>query len=497
MVTRDGDGAGDTLLAVQNALKLGGSLVLTWGVALVMRFWLPRRLGPSLFGALSFADAFAATFFVALSLGFDPYIRKEISVRPSHAGDFFGGTFVLRVGMSVLVVAAMTIAMIAMRRPAEVRGVVYVFALTQFFVTTNATLSALLQAKGSVGGMSVLAVATKILWAAGVVLAVEAGGGLTGVALAYLASESVETAVLYRLARRHLGLVFRVDMPATKAVVLLSLPHYVNLIATTAYGKLDVTLLELEGSSREVGWYAAASTIAGFALLVTPLIGWVLMPTLARAAARSREELFVRLRRSMELILSVAVPAALFLVLCSDLAVRVLFGAAFAPAGPALRVLAATFVVTYVAIVFAITLVMLDRTWTLALVSVAGLAVNVTLNLLLVPRALARLGEGGGGAGCALAMLGTELFVSSAMASFVGKGALDRRTVLAVAKTLGACAVVAAFDRLAARIGWPRLALDAILYVLVVVVTGALRPGEIAGTLRAALRARSQAAPSA
>ena len=485
------DDAGETRAAIRNALKLGASLIFTWGIALGMRFWLPRHLGPARFGTLSFADAFAATFFIALGLGFDPYIRKEISVRPAHAGDFFGGAVLLRAGMSALILGAMAISMLAMHRPPEVRRVVYTFAVAQIFVTMNATLSALLQAKGSVGGMSVLAIATKIVWAAGAVSAILTGVGLEGVAVAFLASEAIETAVLFHLARRHLGLVFRVEVAATRAVVILSLPHYLNTFATTAYGKLDVTLLTLAGSSREVGWYAAASAIASFSLLVTPLIGWVLMPTLARAAARSREELFARLRRSMELILIVAIPAALFVNLASDLGVRLLFGEAFAPAGLALRILAPTFVVTYVAIVFAITLVMLDRAWTLTGVSLAGLVVNVVLNLALVPPSLARFGDGGGGAGCALAMLGTELFVTSAMVSFVGRGAFDRRTALVVAKSLAACALVVGMDRLAGSLGWARLALDGVVYVLVVVATGAVRPGEIAGAVRAALRSRS------
>jgi O-antigen/teichoic acid export membrane protein len=497
VVKPDLERAGETRLAVQNALKLGGSLVFTWGIALVMRFWLPRHLGPSRFGTLSFADAFAATFFIVLSLGIDPYIRKEISVRPAHASDFFGGTFVLRSAMSVLVVVAMMLSMIAMHRPPEARRVVYVFALAQFFVTMNATLSALLQANGSVGGMSLLAVATKVIWALGVLAAVKTGVGLPGVALAYLVSEAVETVVLFLLAQRHLRLVFRVDVGATRAVVLLSLPYYLNLFATTAYGKLDVTLLALAGSSREVGWYAAASAIASFSLLAAPLIGWVLMPTLARAAARSRDELFARLHRPTELILIVAIPAALFINLASDLGVGLLFGDAFAPAGLALRILAPTFVVTYVAIVFAITLVMLERVWTLTAISLAGLVVNVLLNLALVRPSMARFGDGGGGAGCALSMLGTEVFVTTVMVSFVGQGAFDRRTAFVVVKSLGACAVTLAADRFVAPVGWARLGLDAIVYVLFVVATGALRVGEIAATLRAALRDRSRPAPSA
>ena len=487
----------DTLLAVQNALKLGASLLFTWGIALAMRFWLPRQLGPERFGTLSFADAFAATFFVVLTLGLDPYIRKEVSVRPAHASEFFGGMFVVRVAMSAAIAGAMVIALHVMGRPPAVRRVVYVFALAQFFVTNNATLSALLQAKGSVGGMSILAIATKIVWAVGAIVAIVLGVGLWALAVAFLLSEAIESVVLFVLAARNMGLVFRVDVRATRAIVLLCLPHYANTFAITAYGKLDMTLLELSASSREVGWYAAASGMASFSLLATPLIGWVMMPTLARAAARSRDELFARLRRSTELILTVVVPVALFIDLGADLGVRILFGDAFAHAVPALRILAPTFVITYVAITFAVTLIMLDRAWTLTAISLAGLVVNVALNLSLVPRALARFGDGGGGVGCALSMLGTELFVTTTMVSFVGRGAFDRRTISVVAKSLAACALAICADRLGAPLGWARFFLDAAVYLTCVVATGALRVGELTGILREALSRRGAAAARA
>jgi hypothetical protein len=94
-------------------------------------------------------------------------------------------------------------------------------------------------------------------------------------------------------------------------------------------------------------------------------------------------------------------------------------------------------------------------------------------------------------------MLGTELFVTSAMASVVGRGVFDRRTASVVLKSLVACALVVGVDRLTASIGWARLALDAAVYAIVIVATGAVRPSEIAGALRAALRYRRHSASPA
>src|SRR5262245_44166244 len=78
----------DVGTALRNALKLGSSLFATWTVALLLRFLLPRFLGPEQFGTFNFSDNFSATYFTLLGLGVDTYIQKEMPVRPQHASDF-------------------------------------------------------------------------------------------------------------------------------------------------------------------------------------------------------------------------------------------------------------------------------------------------------------------------------------------------------------------------------------------------------------------------
>lgn len=482
----DKDAASAALLAIRNAFTLGGSLVFTWSIALAMRVILPRYLGPARFGDINFADAFTITLFVTLNLGAESYIRKEIAVRPEHVTDFYGGTFVLRILMTLGLFGVMSI--ILANRSAEVRQLVYLYGVTQFFVTSNATLSAMLHSKGRVGGMSALAVATKVVWAGGLLWAMATGAGLWAYAVSYLASESIETVALWALAKKHLGLGFRVDVAATKAMLITSVPYFLNSLATTAYGKLDVSVLDFYDGSAEVGLYGAASTVAGLTLLVTPLIGWVLMPMFSRAAARSRDELYAQVSRSMELILTVAIPASLLINLGSDLWIHIIFGAAYAPAASALRVLAVMFVLTYVAILYALTLIMLERAWTFAWISLSGLFVNASLNLLFVRYSVGMLGVGGGGTGCALAMLGTEVFVVTCMAIATRGGAINRSNLVFVARCLLACAVVVVAHHFMAPLGYARLAVDAVLYLAIVILNGAVRPRELVASVRQALK---------
>lgn len=482
------DASTETSLAIRNVLKLGSSLVATLAIAIVMRLVLPRYLGPVRFGTLTFADAVTTASFVALELGVDAYVRKHVSVRPSHASDFFGGILVLRIALAAVVIGGMAVVMQLLGSNREMRVLVYLLAVMELLVHVNTTLSALLHAKGNVGAMSLLAVVTKIVWAGGVLGAIATASPLWVYALAYLVAEAIKTVALFRLAVRHLGLVLRIDAPATKLMIVASLPYYLNTFATTAYGKLDIALLGITGGDREVGWYAASSAVASLTLLLAPLIGWVLMPTFARAATRSSEDLYARIRWATANILGLAIPASLFLGVGADLWVRLLFGVAFAPATLALRILTMTFVLTYVNIIYAITLVMLERAWTLTLISVCGLGVNIGLNLLLVPRTLVWLGDGGGGAGCAMALLGTEILVTAAMIGTVGRRAFDKPTLSMLAKSGAACVIVIIVDRLARDLGWARMLLDASVYLGIVIATGALRARELVSGLLVAGR---------
>ncbi|HEX4447235.1 MAG TPA: flippase [Polyangiaceae bacterium] len=490
----DVDAPSAVLLAIRNAFTLGGALFGTWGIALGVRILIPRHLGPAAFGDLNFADAFTSLLFVTLDLGVNAYIRKEVSVRPSHASDFYGGALVIRCIQTAALFALMTL-FLGGRSP-EVRNLVYIYGFTQFFVTSNASLSAMLQSKGRVGGMSALSVITKVIWGVGCLAAMWFHAGLWLYGVSYLASESVETVALWWLAHQHLGLTFRVDVAETKRMLRGSIPYFVTVLTTTAYGngKLDVTILDFKLGGREVGYYGVANTTAGLALLITPLIGWVLQPMLARAAARSREELYHHVYRCMELILTVAIPASLVINLGADVWLRLLFRAQYLPATDALRVLATVFVLTYIAMIYAITLVMLEKSWTLANISALALVVNAVLNLVFVRYSVGWFGEGGGGTGCALAMLGTELFVVTSMMVRIGQGAFDRRSARVIGLSLVAAAAAWVVHRLLVSIGPARLAADVAVYLAIVISTGALRPKEMIDTMLLALRNKKAAA---
>jgi O-antigen/teichoic acid export membrane protein len=373
-------------------------------------------------------------------------------------------------------------------RPPELIRLVLFYGVAQVLVSFNNTYAALLHAVGSVDGLSLLNVASKAFWALGVAVGFAGGAGIECVAWAFIASEALKMGALAPLARHHLDLRWQVNWRETRNVIVASLPFFINLLALTVSAKLDVIFLELKTSPREVGWYGAAANVAGLALLLTPLMGWVLLPMSSRAAQRSEEHLFALLRRALEGVLSVAIPCALMLALGAEWICSHMFGVKFAPAAGSLRILAPMFVLTYVAMLSATTLIRQERGWTVTYTSIFGLCLNITLNSLLVTPCLEHFGPGGGGIGAAISLITTEATVTGVLLSCVGKRAFDRRNLSVLMRTAAVCAAVCAFDTLLQHWSGVRLLLDAALYLGLIVAVGAVQTHEVARFVRQAMR---------
>lgn len=483
----------DVEQSVRNAVKLGTSLLATWTVALAIRIALPRVLGPSSFGVFQFADSFTATAFIITHLGVETYVRKEVATRPDHATEFFGGMLVVRFTLSAIVMAGAIAALIAAGKPAQVWHLVVFLGTAQVLLNLNNVFAALLHAKGEVGGLSVLNVASKLTWGLGVGVALATGAGVFGVAVALLLSETLRTVALSVLTRRHLGLRLAIDRRATMAMLGSSLPYYLSALAQTVYGKIDISVLSFMTNDREVGWYGAAANVAGVSLLMSPLIGWVLLPLSARAVARSEADLTALTRRAMELILMSAIPISLMIFLGAEPLVTAVFGQVYAPAARSMRVLAPVFVLTYAAIVSGSVLIRLGHGWWVTWVSIGGGIAAPLMDLVLIPRT-AQLGPGGAGIGAGIALIVTEFGTTTAMTALLGGRAFDRRSTVALAKALVACVVVIAADRVMAPLGNARLVADALLYAAIVVGWRAVDVRGTVAFVRSAMRAGASVA---
>jgi O-antigen/teichoic acid export membrane protein len=477
-------------VALRNAVTVGLSLVCTWSVALIVKVQLPRFLGPERFGDLNFADTFAATFLGLIEFGFDVYIQKEVSVRPRHASDFLGGMLLFRGAVAAGLIALMFALLRMNDRPVEVQIAATIFALAYLLASFNATFGTLLQSSLRVGRFAVANVLSKIVWGLGLILCITERLPMAVFSAPLLASELLRSSILLPAARSALALEFRVDVRAVRKALTAALPYFIANAAIGVTVRLPVSILEfLVTDKREVGWLGAAANLGMLAMIMFPLLQWIITPMLARARARSEEEVFTIVRFSLEGLLVVAMPVTLLITLGAPLWVRLAFGRNYAQAALPLMAIAPQFVFTYAATILTLGLIILDKQWRATQNSLISLALTPLLILAIVPFAR-HLGEGAAAAGAALAVVLSEIVVSIRCLYHMGRRALDRRVLGAAVKSFLLCTAVTAMHFSLWRLGPARILLDLVVYAASALALGIVRTKD-AATLFRMLRHRS------
>lgn len=478
----------DTALALRNALTLGLSLVATWSVALLVRLYLPRRLGPEVFGVYDFAESFAIAATAVLTFGIDTYIQKEVAVRPAHGSEFFGGISLLRFLISPILLAGCYIFLETVGRPPAAQHVALLYTAAQIIVITNSNTASLIQASCKVSGLAAINVGSKILWGASVATVLLLGKGLLTITAMLFCSEILRAAALLYLAKRHVGLVLRLDWKVVPRVLVTCLPLALGQFSISVYASAGRVILAKMTGDIEVGWYGAANNLTNIALFLAPLINSALLPVLSRAAARSEEDLNTMLAQSVELLFMISLPAALVMGLGADIWTAWLLGPAYAPSGLSLRIFSVLFVVEYISMLLATGLMQRGHLWWIAIVSLVGLMIKPVLGYLLLRPFAALFGPGGAAAGIALSVLISEVLIIGAYIVRLPRFPVSRQSGFRMAKALGACILVIFVHRFIAFLGAGALVLALLLYCALVLLSGAVKFKEMLQLARLTLK---------
>ncbi|RYF32093.1 MAG: hypothetical protein EOO38_31295, partial [Cytophagaceae bacterium] len=340
---------------------------------------------------------------------------------------FWAGFWLLRLAASAVIFAIMGTVLSHSNKGALEWRLVFLFGLGQVAFVHNFTVTSLLHAASEVNELAFMNVLSKLLWGGGIAAALLIGWHpLEMVALAFLLSEVLKAVYLSKVTQRKLGLVWRVDMVATWAMLAASFPYYLNYLGHRTYEQLNVSIISFMTNDSEAGWYGAAKNIATISLLFLPIFQAVVVPMASRTAAKSTEALNELMRGAVRLTVVAATFFSILIILEADLLVQKAFGPGFAESAISLRMLAPMFPLTYLATLGAQHLIQLERIWTMVIVSLMALVANFVLNV-----AFIKLGQGAapGWAGgmSSLASICTEAANALITFTVLGEAAIDRR----------------------------------------------------------------------
>jgi O-antigen/teichoic acid export membrane protein len=158
------------------------------------------------------------------------------------------------------------------------------------------------------------------------------------------------------------------------------------LVASTLYWKADVLLLSKMVTLGALGYYTAASRLFNIAQVLPKSFNTSIFPVLSRMFLKSPEDYRKANSLAIRYILVVLLPIAAGIHGLAEPIVRMLFGKDFTPAAPVLKIIIWTLVPYGVVRVLASGMFASNRQATDLRVNLLGLATNILLNLLLIPR---------------------------------------------------------------------------------------------------------------
>lgn len=470
-------------LIVQNVIALAVRQTATWILTAILILFVPRYLGDSGLGKVTFAVSFTAMFQGFVNLGTTTFIIKHVAVNRDSVNRVFWNAMAQRVPLSLLAIIAIAVAVHLFRYPAESRNLVYVASALMAMTTLNGILSAIMQGLEEMRWPGFAEVVGKaVVTIAGIYVLVH-GMGVMAYAWVLVAGMSVTFGVnLIYLARHHLGRpTIAADM--WKLLFLGGLPFLVTAVLLQVYNQVDVTILRLLTRDAEVGWYGAAlqlyATLNFFPLIVVT----ALLPTLTRMFQDSPNAMKEAARRSIGIVILGTVPIAVGTTVIADDIIKLLhYPDVFRHSVPLLSILSLTLPVTGILMVVSTCVIAANNQGKWALVTAMSVLVNASLNFGAIWLADRQFGNGAIGASAVSLM--SEVFTIAIgvrlMPAGVFDGALATTAGKAVLGALTMAAAVLAVKAWAEPGALPLAVLGALVYGVAIVALGGISRNDLA-----------------
>jgi O-antigen/teichoic acid export membrane protein len=373
----------------------------TAALLLVLMIVAGRVLGEVEFGKFAFALLLGGIFETTMDFGLHQVTIREVARDPSRATTLLHHTLAIKLLWAFGTLAALIVTATVLRPQWDVRLACYLIGGSLVVRSYMLTMRGVQQGLERFGWDSVVVIADRGLLLVLGIAALWAGTGLRGLTIAFVVARGSALAIAALVTHSRLGgLGLRYDRDLWRELHATALPLGFFLVVLNLYSYVDGVMLGVLRTDAETGLYTAAYKIYEGFTYAPMAISMVLTPRLSAlfTSDPGRHRRFAL--RGMAASLGLAVAAGGIGYAMATPLLVFLFGVDYAAATPAFRILCAGLPIVFVIWIVHAVAISVDRERLLLQTGLIGLAVNVGLNLYVIPRY--------GGSGAAFATVAGE-----------------------------------------------------------------------------------------
>jgi len=333
------------------------------------------------------ATILAAIELVAMvgNLGLETVAVRMAAQDPEREGAWVGAATTLRLALlaPMLAIFFAALALLASDEQMAIAGLI----LSAVFVTAAiSTLRVVFRLHVRNHITVAFTTANSVLWAASVVAIAALGGGIVAFAIAFSAIAIVIQGSLALLALRTMHVQFRGSRALWPRIFGIGLSVGIAATLTFAYGRIDQILVyEFASDATEVGVYAAMYKILDNAGVVPLAVMTTLFPIMAGLYPADPERLKRMMQIAIDYLTIVALGGLALALAAAEPIIELLYGSDYVSGATVLQVLLAAFVPICIGNVAGNMIVAMDMQRRYIWFAAAGLALNVPLNVALIP----------------------------------------------------------------------------------------------------------------
>ena len=364
-----------------NIVTLGGSEVISRGVAFAGMTYIARTLGPEGFGIIGFAFALCGFFALVVRAGFDDIGAREVSLRPQDASTIALSSILIRFGLATLALVSVAVISLFIEKPLTIRLVLILSGLSFFPLAFDTSwVYKGLERNRPVGIALILG---QLMYVGMVFLTVHGYGDIYRVPLAQFFGEMCASVLLLILIFPHGRIKF--TLYDGWSILNRSGFLFVICLLRTLILTFDVVLLGFLLGEREVGLYSAPYRICYLLYALAVIIQISYLPGMARALKRGRFHVSELAGRSIELSVVISAPLIVGGIVLAAPILGTIFGPDFIEGACAFKLLIVSmgfiFLEGTIHNILVVSNYMKIEMW----IMIAASVINISLNFLLIP----------------------------------------------------------------------------------------------------------------